>query len=157
MGCGSSIPTSSSINPQKSKSSTTIKTTNTSTTDKHSKFPSIHQRRDNLEPLTLVLLNDRFNENDKQLRAIIDYVIQFDHLDECEQYLTDPNLNTFIFLIISSENLHPFISRIHHLSKIHSIYLIESNQSKNYSRSKRSLSEYPKVCHTERGEEEEKN
>jgi len=82
MGCGSSL----SISP-------TIKTkTSNGTTDKSGKLPPINsqkklikdkdKRETNLEPFTLICLDDdHFNENDKKLRSIIDYIYCFNDID----------------------------------------------------------------------------
>ncbi|CAF1252529.1 unnamed protein product [Adineta steineri] len=134
MGCGSSF----SILPSVQKNKIVDSTTN----DKSiGKLPPINSqqktnrskdnREKNLEPFTLVCLDKHFNENDKQLRSIIDYICCFNDINKCEEFIKNIEKNNFIFLIVSNEYFTNIISHIHDLSQIIAIYVFQDNKTKN--------------------------
>ncbi|CAF4688692.1 unnamed protein product [Rotaria socialis] len=141
MGCGSSFPVLPSINNNKSPK--TRITPNTST-NKSSKLPPISPEQKsirekegkakNFEPFTLICLDEHFNENDKQLRSIVDYVCCFNDLDECEQSVKDINTNSVIFFIVSSEHFNNIVSHIHELSQVIAIYVFKDNKQNDYKK-----------------------
>ena len=136
MGC---VPSFSIDNSNKS-SNTRI------TTDKlihkSSELPSIHvrhktshnaeYRNENLEPFSLICLDENFDDNDKKLRSIIDYIYCFDDFHQCKEFITDLNQNHFLFFIISNEYFTDIISNIHGLSQIVAIYVFQDNRRGNY-------------------------
>ena len=133
MGCGSSVAVSSSKDQKKSS----IKKINDRSTDKSNRLPPIQNkhesdeeidtRTENLEPFTVVSLDDSFDENDKELRSIIDFVLCFNDREKCKKYLIDNQQNSLIFLIISVDHIQNLVSQIHHLSQIYSIYAIQND------------------------------
>jgi hypothetical protein len=138
MGCGSSFPILPTTT-NKNKPQNTI-TTNTSG-GKSGKLPPINsqqksirgkeKRKKNLEPFTLICLDQSFDENDKQLRAIIDYVSCFNDLNKCEEFISDINKNSLAFFIVSTEYFTNIISHIHELPQIIAIYVTQQNKSNN--------------------------
>ncbi|CAF1350592.1 unnamed protein product [Rotaria sp. Silwood1] len=137
MGCGSSFSVLPSI---KNNKSSTTRLTNDTSTNKTSKLPSINSelkenREINLEPFTLVCLDEHFNNNnDKQLRSIIDYVYCFNDFNQCEEFIIDINKNNFIFFIVSNEHFTNIISHIHELSQVIAIYVFQDNKKFNYKK-----------------------
>jgi hypothetical protein len=139
MGCGSSFPILPSIKNHNTTKPSNTKTTTGRANIKSGKLPPIksdeklnknkEKREKNLEPFTLVCLDEHFHENDKQLRSIIDYVFSFDDLEKCEEFITDSNHQTFIFFIVSSEYFTNMISHIHDLSQLIAIYVFQDNKS----------------------------
>ena len=86
MGCGSSFSVVHSI----------VKTKHHST----EKLPLIkcQERLENFEPFTLVCLDENFDDdNDKQLRSIIDYVRCFNDFQQCEQFILNNNQKKKIY------------------------------------------------------------
>ncbi|CAF3939960.1 unnamed protein product [Rotaria sp. Silwood1] len=83
---------------------------------------------ENLEDLTIVWFDKTVNQSDdciqfqSRLRHIINYLVVFDDFTECENYLLLVEQEK-IFLIVSGTNGESLISKIHHLSKINSIYV----------------------------------
>lgn len=140
MGCGSSFSTLPSI---KSNKTSNARTTANTTTNKSNKLPPINserkatgvqEKRDkNLEPFTLICLDEHFSENDKQIRSILDYVCCFNDIDECETYIKDINKSNFIFFIVSSEHFNSIVSHIHDLSQVIAIYVLKNNE-RSYSK-----------------------
>ncbi len=117
MGCGSSFSVSPSIISKENKSGKLS--------------PIISQKRlDNFEPFTLVCLVDDFNDNDQELRSVIDYVRCFDDLEECEQFILNNNTkNEQLFFIVSSQYATNIVSHIHDLTQMISIYILQQNRS----------------------------
>ena len=138
MGCGSSFAVAPTAN---GKSSNKTATTTGTLVSKSGKLPSIvpqqksFKRKDkrdkNLEPFTLICLDEHFDENDKQLRSIIDFVFCFNDFDKCEEFIKDLNQNSFIFFIVSSKHFTDIISHIHELSQIIAIYVFQDNKLNN--------------------------
>ncbi len=137
MGCGSSFPIVPSL---KNKSSNG--TTNTSV-NKSGKLPPINsqkkltkdndKREKNLEPFTLICLDgDHFNENDKKLRSIIDYIYCFNDVDQCEEFIKNINQNNFIFFIVSNQYFTNIVSHIHELPQIIAVYVFQEKKPNNY-------------------------
>ncbi|CAF4478064.1 unnamed protein product, partial [Rotaria sp. Silwood2] len=136
MGCGSSFSILPATNNDNNKSSNT-RITNDTSTSKTSKLSSISPeqksfREKDLEPFTLICFDEHFNENDKQLRSIIDYVCCFNDFNKCEEFIIDINKNNFIFFIVSSEHFTNIISHIHELSQVIAIYIFQDNKKNNY-------------------------
>jgi hypothetical protein len=133
MGCGSSfrILPSPNHNNKPSNSKPTSNITKGKLPPIHSEQKSTKNRDKNLEPLTLICLDEHFDENDKQLRSIIDYVRCFNDLDTCEEFIQNIDQNNFIFFIVSSEDFTNIISHIHELSQILAIYVFQDNRKSN--------------------------
>lgn len=124
MGCGSSFPILSSINNRKGiTDSSNIKS------GKISPEKLNKNREKNLESFTLICLDENFQETDKQLRKIIDYVYCFNNLKKCEDFILNNYQNSFLFFIVSIEYFTNIISHIHDLSQILAIYVYQNNQS----------------------------
>jgi len=123
MGCGSSSSVLPSIINKENKSGKLPRII--------SQEKSIKQKRlDNFEPFTLVCLVDDFNDNDQELRSVIDYVRCFDDLEECEQFILNNNTkNNQLFFIVSSQYATNIVSNIHDLTQIISIYILQQNRS----------------------------
>jgi len=123
MGCGSSFSVLPSIINKENKSGKLPPII--------SQEKSIKQKRlDNFEPFTLVCLVDDFNDNDQELRSVIDYVRCFDDLEECEQFILNNNTkNDQLFFIVSSQYATNIVSHIHDLTQIISIYIFQQNRS----------------------------
>jgi hypothetical protein len=134
MGCGSSFSALPSIKNNKSTiNSSNIKSGKLPPIKSQQKSIKNKENRDkNLEPFTLICLDENFDENDKQLRAIIDYVYCFNDFDKCEEFILNIDQNNFIFFIVSSEYFTNIISHIHELSQIIAIYVFQDNKSNNY-------------------------
>jgi hypothetical protein len=141
MGCGSSFPHLASTNKNKILDSTTP---SDKSVGRSGKLPPINsqqksikgkEKRDkNLEPFTLICLDQHFDENDKQLRSIIDYICCFNDIDQCEQFIKEIHKNNLIFFIVSSEDFTNIISHIHELSQIIAIYVFQEKKSNNYKK-----------------------
>lgn len=123
MGCGSSFPKSSTINNKIFKNNSNIKN------GKINPEKSNKNREKNFELFTLICLDENFEENDKQLRKIIDYIYCFKNLNQCEEFILNNHKNNYLFLIISIEHFTNIISHIHDLSQIIAIYVYQNNQS----------------------------
>jgi hypothetical protein len=131
MGCGSSL----SILPSKNKNKVvdSVATSDTSI-PKSGRLPSIvsaDKREENLEPFTLVCLEKRFDENDQELRSIIDYICFFNDVDRCGEFLKDSTRRNGIFLIVSSEHCTGLISHIHEVAAIIAIYVFQAQKGKH--------------------------
>jgi len=140
MGCGSSFSVLPSIiNKKKSEIS------KDNSDDKSGKLPPIisrektrrsfkqkQQRSDNFEPFTLICLDNDINDDDKQLRSVIDYLHCFNDLEECEQFILN-NKNTYdhLFFIVSNQYATNIVSHIHVLPQIIAIYILQQNTSDN--------------------------
>jgi hypothetical protein len=136
MGCGSSFPTIPSIS-RNNKPSNAKPPSNTA----RGKLPPIHSEQKtnktqdkNLEPLTLICLDENFHEDDKQLRSIINYVRCFNKLAQCEEFIQNIEQNNFIFFIVSSEDFTNIISHIHELPQLLAIYVFQDNNKSKNSR-----------------------
>jgi len=135
MGCGSSF----SILP--SNNNNNKKSINGTSNVKSGKLPPINSRQKsikkkdnrekNLEPFTLICLDEYFDENDKQLRSIIDYIYCFNDLDKCEEFILNNTQNNFLFFIVSHKYFTNIISHIHDLSQILAIYVFQDNKLNN--------------------------
>lgn len=147
MGCGSSLP---SVKPTiRSTKPSTIKTNFNQT---NGKLPPINLteksaelRQKNLEALTLICLDKHFQENDKQLRAIVDYVRCFPRVDQCEEYILSIPKNQLVFLIVSNEFFTEIISHVHELSQILAIYVLQERNSRQDNVGKHWTKRYSKV------------
>jgi hypothetical protein len=136
MGCGSSFPTVPSITrnkPANTKSPSNI-TREKLPPIRSEQKSSKNRERNNLEPFILICLDEHFDENDKQLRSIIDYVRCFNKLVQCEDFIQNIEPNTFIFFIVSSEDFTNIISHIHELSQVLAIYVYQDNNKSKNSR-----------------------
>jgi hypothetical protein len=112
MGCGSSFSIVPSIINTKDK------------------LPPIksQERLENFEPFTLICLDDNFNDNDEQLRSIIDYVRCFNHFQECEQFILNNNhKDDQLFFIVSTQYAPDIVSHIHDLTQIIAIYILQQD------------------------------
>lgn len=138
MGCGSSVPISSSIVNGKGKST----------------LPPIHavkrvkptdtaERAVNLEPVSLVSLHPDLDANERELRALVNSFLRFDDESHCEEFLLDPSTSSLIFLILPGGDFGSFLSRIHQLNKIAAIYVFDSTSTAKMSR--RWTNEFVKV------------
>jgi hypothetical protein len=133
MGCGSSFVTLPSIMSKKKISE-----------DNSDRLPPIidrekpkksirfkENRSENFEPFTLIYLDDDYNENDQELRSIIDYLRCFNDIETCEQFIqTNNNKYDYLFFIVSNQYATNIISRIHDLTQIIAIYILQQNTSK---------------------------
>jgi hypothetical protein len=135
MGCGSSLT--------RHTTSANGKTPSTSQTDgkstgkvghlllfgKGKADESSSQARDeNLEPMTLVTLDDFSKNNDAQLRSIVDHIRCFRDREQCETYLSHESQSTSVFFIIGSEHVTQLISHIHQLPHIKCIYISQTHK-----------------------------
>ena len=146
MGCGSSIPVLSSIKPNGNNTnrSSNIRTVKDTSNNKSNRLSPINSRQklsigkqkrvENLEAFTLICLDEHFNDNDKQLRPIIDYIYYFDDINECEEFISNVNKNHFIFFIVSSQHVTQIVSHVHDLLQLVGIYVFQSNRKDNYRR-----------------------
>ena len=132
MGCGSSLPIKSTIR------STKPANTKGNFNQTNGKLPPINLsekstkiREKNLEALTLICLDEHFDENDKQLRSIVDYIRCFHRLDQCEEYILSIPKNNFVFFIVSNAFFTEIISHIHESSQILAIYVLQDTKSRN--------------------------
>jgi hypothetical protein len=135
MGCGSSFSVVPSIGNKSSNG------TRNTLISKSGKLPPINSQQKinkekdetdkNLEPFVLICLDEHFDENDKQLRSIIDRVYCFNDVDKCEDFIKEINQNNFIFFIVSNEYFTNIISHIHELSQIIAIYGFQEKKSNN--------------------------
>jgi hypothetical protein len=139
MGCGSSFLVLPSIISKKNK----LDIPRDNPSHKSDKLPpiisqertqkSIKQKRerlDNFEPFTLICLDDDFDENDQELRSIIDYVRCFNDLEQCEDFiLNNQNKSDHLFFIVSNQYATNIISHIHDVTQIINIYILEQNTS----------------------------
>ncbi|CAF3685375.1 unnamed protein product [Rotaria sp. Silwood1] len=138
MGSGSSSTILSSTNSKKNKSVIT----NDNSTDKSGKLPQIiaqentqksikekHKRFENFEPLTLICLDDDFDDNDKQFRSAIDFICCFNDLEQCEQFILNNNKNDHLFFIVSSQYATNIVSHVHDLTQIIAIYILQQKLS----------------------------
>ena len=123
MGCGSSFSVLPSINNNTNKLPPIV--------SQEKLIKQKQKRLDNFEPFTLICLDDDFNDNDQDLRSVIDYVCCFDDLEECEQFILNNKKNDQLFFIVSSQHATNIISHIHDLTHIISIYILQQNISKN--------------------------
>ena len=153
MGCGSSLSKVSSTEKKKSSSSSSSKASTPK--NKAGQLPPIGsqkklaknkgKRSENLEPFTLVCLDKQFNDNDKQLRSIIDYVSCFNRLEQCEEFLLELDQRHSIFLIISTEHFIGIISHVHDLPQIVGVYVTQQSRSHKDNIDKQWLKRYSKV------------
>jgi hypothetical protein len=133
MGCGSSLAISPSTNNKPNSGTSNCKPGKLPLINSQKKLIKTKENREkNLEPFTLICLDEHFDENDKQLRSIIDYVYCFNNFDKCEEFLIDTNQNNLIFFIVSNEYFTNIISHIHELSHIITIYVFQDNKSNKF-------------------------
>lgn len=131
MGCGSSFSVKPSIHAKKSPNGkVNVHPNNNKLPPIFSKDKKNEIREKNLEALTLICLDKHFDDNDKQLRAIIDYISCFHRVDQCEEYIVNLPKNNLVILIVSSEHFTEIISHIHDLAQLLAIYVFQDNQSK---------------------------
>ena len=152
MGCGSSLSKVSST--EKNKSLSSAKKAG-ATKNKAGQLPPIGSRKklaqkkgkrsENLESFTLVCLDKQFNDNDKQLRSIIDYVSCFNRIEPCEEFLLELDQRHSIFLIISTEHFVEIISHVHDLAQIVGVYVTQQNRSHKDNIDKQWMKRYSKV------------
>lgn len=128
MGCGSSLPIKSTIRSTKPAK---VNQTNGKLPPINLSEKSTKNREKNLEALTLICLDEHFDENDKQLRSIVDYIRCFRRLDQCEEYILSIPKNNFVFFIVANEFFTEIISHIHESSQILGIYVLQDTKSKN--------------------------
>ena len=84
---------------------------------------------ENLEELCVIWADSNVNKTDdcldtvSKLRSIVDLLQIFDNIDECLSSIDSNTREQRIFLIVSGEFGQSLVPRIHHLSRIVSIYI----------------------------------
>ncbi|CAF4595213.1 unnamed protein product [Rotaria sp. Silwood1] len=102
---------------------------------------------DHLEIFSLLWIRNEVNKNEKnqnnehKLRAIINYLKIFEHIDECQQYIQTMSKEDRSVLIVNDQFSRELIPTIHNLCQISSIYIYCSNENKNKQWSK----QFPKI------------
>lgn len=72
--------------------------------------------------------DENINESINKLQKIINSIQIFRDPDECFNFVTEDN-NAQIFMITSDVQREPFVCSIEHISKVHSIYIIENSSA----------------------------
>lgn len=105
---------------------------------------------ENLDIYTIIWLDNQINKFpktdciEKQLRRIINYVKIFKDEDDCEKYINEISRDEYIILIINEQIGQEFISQIHDLQQIYSIYVYSSIENTD----KTWINQYNKVVIT---------
>lgn len=93
---------------------------------------------ENLEIFSLIWLDlstNNIHENidiQQQLRTIINYLKLFEDIDDCEQYIRSLTTDDRIVILINEKFALEFISRIHELRQIISIYIYSTDNNEDY-------------------------
>ncbi|CAF1592262.1 unnamed protein product, partial [Didymodactylos carnosus] len=94
-------------------------------------------RYENLEDITIIWLDSQMNESldcfDTQLRLrhIINYLLTFDNIDACVDYIQSYVQDEKLFFIVSGIDGELIIPKIHFLPKISSIYVFCADKARH--------------------------
>jgi len=91
----------------------------------------------NLETFGLIWLDINTNAHpesesynvEQQLRKIINHFKRFQDTNECQQYIEQTSQTDRLILIINGQLDSNFVSCIHHLSQISSIYICSTDEN----------------------------
>ncbi|CAF0821311.1 unnamed protein product [Rotaria sordida] len=90
---------------------------------------------ENLDIYTIIWLDNKNKKKSQknisiqQLRTIINHLKIFEDENDCEEYIKQMSQDEYIIFITDDQIGEKFISRIHHLQQIFSIYIYSSNNN----------------------------